>query len=186
MGAELALRLVVEVARRWRRDALGEGPADLGVGRVPIDATGSVMSVAEADIAEQSGELAARAAGGATVARASLKSAPMSGLSTSRSTASVRSHWIIAVVLTVDGMVFAGSRWVWMICASGYAPEQVVEHHQVRRGLEQPALLRLAVLHRLQHRAVEREVRLDVGGPRARGRPGSSASGSRRRTARRS
>ena len=60
-----------------------------------------------------------RRAGGPRVLSASPNIAPMSADSPSRSTASVRSHWTIAVVLTVDGMVRAGSRWVRITQASG-------------------------------------------------------------------
>ena len=45
--------------------------------------------------------------------------APMSDDSRSRSIASVRSHWTMAVVLTVEGMVRAGSRWLTITEASG-------------------------------------------------------------------
>ena len=55
----------------------------------------------------------------ASVLRASPNIAPIRADNTSRSIASVRSHWTIAVVLTVDGIVRAGSRWVTITEASG-------------------------------------------------------------------
>ena len=55
----------------------------------------------------------------ATVLSASANSAPMSAASPSSSTWSVRSHCTIAVVLTVDGIVLAGSRCVKTTQASG-------------------------------------------------------------------
>ena len=72
----------------------------------------------------------------------------------SKSTSSLRIERIVANRLASDGMVFSGSRWVMITCASGYAANSAGKRGEVPRALQQPPTGRLP-LQELQQPPVE-------------------------------
>ena len=81
-------------------------------------ATGSLISSAKCTSTNRSPGTVPEARTSIEPLRPAANTARMLSAMASTSMWSVRSHWIMAVVLTVDGMVLAGSRWVCTTQAS--------------------------------------------------------------------